>query len=228
MKKPNCAECTFKAAERLCRKEDGKFPDFCPTKNLPELIEKSLLEYQKRPEICEFARQAAIQEAEGYENRDLGYDHVRASKTRIEEIVGFAGKMGYKRLGMAFCIGLRKEAKIVDKILTGSGFEVVSAVCKAGRISKDKIAVTADQQVAPGTVETMCNPVLQALILNHENTDFNILLGLCVGHDSLFFKYAEAPCTVLAVKDRLLGHNPLAAIYNYDSYYRCLKFSLYQ
>jgi uncharacterized metal-binding protein len=51
----------------------------------------------------------------------------------------------------------------------------------------------------------------------------NVLLGLCVGHDSLFFKYTEAPGTVLAVKDRLLGHNPLAAVYNVDSYYRCLK-----
>jgi uncharacterized metal-binding protein len=68
----------------------------------------------------------------------------------------------------------------------------------------------------------MCNPVLQAMVLNKGKTEFNVLLGLCVGHDSLFFKYAEAPCTVLAVKDRLLGHNPLAAIYNLDHYYRCL------
>ncbi len=223
MKKPNCAVCSYKAAERICRKENGKFPESCPTKNLRELVERSLLEYQEKPEVCEFARQAAIQEAEGYINRDLGYDHVRASKTRIEEIIGFAKKMNYKRLGMAFCIGLRQEAKIVEKMLSGSGFEVVSAVCKAGRIAKDRIGVAADQQVAPGTVETMCNPILQAMILNHEQTDFNVLLGLCVGHDSLFLKYAEAPCTVLAVKDRLLGHNPLAAIYNFDSYYRCLK-----
>jgi uncharacterized metal-binding protein len=69
----------------------------------------------------------------------------------------------------------------------------------------------------------MCNPILQASILNREQTDFNILLGLCVGHDALFFKYAKAPCTVLAVKDRVFGHNPLAAIYNIDSYYRYLK-----
>ena len=58
----------------------------------------------------------------------------------------------------------------------------------------------------------MCNPIYQAKLLNHEKTDFNILLGLCVGHDSLFFKFAEAPTTVLAVKDRVTGHNPLAAI----------------
>ena len=35
-------------------------------------------------------------------------------------------------------------------------------------------------------------------------------------------KYSNAPCTVLAAKDRLLGHNPLAAIYTIDSYYRSL------
>ena len=69
----------------------------------------------------------------------------------------------------------------------------------------------------------MCNPVLQAMILNREGTDFNVILGLCVGHDSLFLKYSEALCTVLAVKDRVLGHNPLAAVYNLDSYYRSLK-----
>lgn len=71
--------------------------------------------------------------------------------------------------------------------------------------------------------ETMCNPVLQAMILNRMKTDFNVLFGLCVGHDSLFFRSAEAPCAVLAVKNRLLGHNSLAAVYNIDSYYRCLK-----
>jgi len=60
-------------------------------------------------------------------------------------------------------------------------------------------------------------------VLNREKTEFNILLGLCVGHDSLFFKYSEALCTVLAVKDRLLGHNPLAAVYTLDTYYRALK-----
>jgi uncharacterized metal-binding protein len=48
-------------------------------------------------------------------------------------------------------------------------------------------------------------------------------MGLCVGHDSLFLKYSNALCTVLAAKDRLLGHNPLAAIYTIESYYRSLK-----
>jgi uncharacterized metal-binding protein len=190
---------------------------------MPELVEQSRKEYNNTHGICEFARQASIQEAEGYLNRDLGYEHVRASKTRIEEIMEFSEKMNYKRLGMAFCIGLRNEAKVVEKIFSSGGFDVVSAVCKVGRIPKEHIGVGKDQQIVPDKIEAMCNPVLQAMILNKEKTDFNVLLGLCVGHDSLFFKYAVAPCTVLAVKDRLLGHNPLAAVYNIDSYYRCLK-----
>ena len=173
--------------------------------------------------VTQAGRQAAIQEADGYMNRDLGYEKVRASKTRIEEIIEFAHKMGYQKIGIAFCIGLRKEARIVEKIFSAKGFDIVSAVCKVGRIPKDRIDVGNDQQIAPDTIEAMCNPVLQAFILNQEKTEFNVLLGLCVGHDSLFFQYAKAPCTVLAVKDRLLGHNPLAAVYNVESYYRCIK-----
>jgi len=220
---PNCARCPYKTSDRLCREEDGKSPVFCPTRNMPELLEQSLKEYNNTREIREFARQASIQEADGYINRNLGYEHVRASKARIEEIMEFSEKMNYKRLGMAFCIGLRKEAKIVEKIFSSRGFDVVSAVCKVGRTPKEQIGVGKDQQIAPDTIEAMCNPVLQALILNKEKTDFNVVLGLCVGHDSLFLKYSEALSTVLAVKDRLLAHNPLAAVYNVDSYYRCLK-----
>ena len=66
----------------------------------------------------------------------------------------------------------------------------------------------------------MCNPIAQAQLLNEEKTEFNIVLGLCVGHDTLFFKYSEAPVTVLAVKDRALAHNPLGALYLSDGYFK--------
>ena len=33
----------------------------------------------------------------------------------------------------------------------------------------------------------------------------NVLIGLCVGHDSLFFRFSEAPVTVLVAKDRVMG-----------------------
>jgi uncharacterized metal-binding protein len=219
---PNCARCPFKIADRFCKIENGKNPSYCPTKNLPDLIERCLKKYDS-PDVYEFAKQAAIQEADGYANRELGYEHIKPSKLRIEEIVEFSGKMNYERPGPAFCDGFIKEAKIVEKLISGKGVTVVSAMCKVGRVPKEKVGVTDGQKLSVGAFETMCNPVMQALILNNEKTDFNILLGLCVGHDSLFFKYAEAPCTVLAVKDRLLGHNPMAAIYNIDSYYKSIK-----
>ena len=219
---PNCAQCSIKTDDRLCRKSDGKSPEGCPTKNKTELTKEALKEY-KKPEIYNFARQSSIQEGEGYSQKELGYAHLKPCKPRILEIVEFARKMNFKKLGLVFCIGLRKEAKIVEKFFSSKGFDMTSVVCKVGCVLKEEIGVTSDQQLNIGSDEAMCNPILQAMVLNEEKTDFNILLGLCVGHDSLFFKYAEAPCTVLAVKDRLLGHNPLAAVYTMDSYYRALK-----
>ncbi len=132
--------------------------------------------------------------------------------------------MNYSRLGLVFCMGLHKEAGIVHRILEKQGFEAVSVICKVGRAAKAKLELSRENQVDIGAdMEPQCNPILQAAIVNHEKTDFNVLLGLCVGHDSLFMKHSEAMCTVLAVKDRLLGHNPLAAIYTCDSYSRYLK-----
>ncbi len=60
----------------------------------------------------------------------------------------------------------------------------------------------------------MCNPIGQALVLNKEKTDLNIILGLCIGHDILFTQHSAAPVTTLAVKDRVLAHNPLGALYS--------------
>jgi len=50
-------------------------------------------------------------------------------------------------------------------------------------------------------------------VLNAAEVDLAILLGLCIGHDTLFIKYCRVPMTVLAVKDRVFGHNPMAALY---------------
>jgi uncharacterized metal-binding protein len=217
-----CARCPFDTKQRICQKEDGKSPPFCPTENYQGAIARALEEFNK-PEILEFARQASIQEGEGYANRELGYEQVKPIKPRIMETIEFAKRMQYARLGLVFCIGLVKEAKVVENLLVNEGFEVVSALCKMGREPKETLGVSDDQKIRIGCFESMCNPIAQAFVLNSENTEFNIVMGLCVGHDSLFLKYAEAPCTVLAAKDRLLGHNPLAAIYTIDSYYRSLK-----
>ena len=53
-------------------------------------------------------------------------------------------------------------------------------------------------------------------------TDLNVIIGLCVGHDSLFIKYSKALVTTLITKDRVLGHNPAAALYTSGFYYKRL------
>ena len=68
-----------------------------------------------------------------------------------------------------------------------------------------------------------CNPILQAKLLNAAKTDLNVVVGLCVGHDSLFYKYSDAIVTTAVTKDRVLGHNPAAALYTANSYYSKLK-----
>lgn len=215
--KVECAKCS----KVVCRSEhihDG--PPNCPTRTKQDIIQRSLLEYEE-PETREFARQASIQEFECYMNLPEGKT---TRNPRVEEIVQFARKMGYQKLGVAFCLGLREEAAILNTILENRGFDVVSVCCKAGGIPKETIGIREDQKInGPGTRENMCSPITQAQILNEANTELNILVGLCVGHDSLFLKYARGPNTILVAKDRVFGHNPAAALYLSSSpYYRKL------
>jgi len=218
---PHCADCTVE--KRICDRKDGKGPADCPTLKMRDIVKASLTEYDKS-DIRSFAINATIQEGECYVNRGVNNPHVRyAVKPRIQETIEFAHKMGYTRLGIVFCSGLKHEAKIVSDILKGQGFEVASVVCKAGRTPKEFLEIDDDQKVTPGQFESMCSPITQAMILNAADTQLNIILGLCVGHDYLMMRYSHALCTVLVAKDRVTGHNPLAAIHLHQSYYRKLK-----
>jgi len=128
-----------------------------------------------------------------------------------------------ERSSCKFCAGLKSEAETLTRILENRGFDVISVCCKAGAIPKERIGITDEQKIGgPGVFESMCSPITQAEILNNEGTKFNIAVGLCVGHDSLLFKYAHAPTTVLIAKDRVFGHNPAAGLYLSHSYYRKL------
>lgn len=214
--KIECAKCS----KLVCTtKEFDKGPSNCPTVAKSDVIKQAVTEYDK-PEVKEFARQASIQEFECYMNLPAGKTPINP---RVEEVAQFAKKMGYKKLGIAFCVGLREEARTLTKILENRGFDVVSVCCKAGAIPKERIGIIEEQKIAgPGAWESMCSPITQAEILNSEGAELNIAVGLCVGHDSLFFKYANAPTTVLIAKDRVFGHNPAAGLYLSGSYYQKL------
>jgi uncharacterized metal-binding protein len=222
---PGCARCPTKACENKGSKANTapsleKAPAFCPMKLMPEAYTAALSEYDK-PGVKEFARLASVQEFQCYERLP---DGLRAKLPRIEETIQFARKNGYKRLGMAHCAGLSYEAGLITEILEKNGFEVVSVQCKTGAVPKERIGVKAEEKIAgPEMWETMCNPIVQAMIINKSKVDMAIMLGLCIGHDTLFIKYCGVPLTVLAVKDRVLGHNPLAALYTGGTYYNRLR-----
>lgn len=131
--------------------------------------------------------------------------------TRLEETAEFARQMGYKKLGLAFCIGLNKEAHLIKKFLA-KDFEVVSICCKNCAIAKDKLQL---KKINPQSkMESMCNPKQQAQFLNDAGCDLFISCGLCVGHDAIFNKNCAGPVTTLVAKDRVLTHNPLGAVYS--------------
>jgi uncharacterized metal-binding protein len=191
-------------------------PPFCPMKLHADELQKAANEYRKES-VGEFARQASIQESECYERID---GKIRTKIPRIEEIIHFARKLNYNKFGIAFCLGLANEAAILSKIYENHGFEVVSVCCKVGGIEKAEIGIKPDEKIAlPESYESMCNPIAQAEILNAENVDLAIILGLCVGHDTLFMQYCKRPMTTIAVKDRVLAHNPLGALYASSSPY---------
>lgn len=219
MKDLSCAKCPMARADRICDNPGGIHPVYCPTANCPEQHEAAK-EIYLREDTKAFAAAAARQEKCGYRVEDGVSTPI---KPRIVEIVEFSRAMGYKHLGLAFCGGLHKEAKIVSEILETNGFKVTSVMCKVGCVPKEHLGLTEEDKIFAGKHESMCNNIDQALILNEAGTDFNIMMGLCVGHDSLFLEHSKARCTVLAAKDRMMGHNPLQPIYLYDSYYAYLK-----
>jgi uncharacterized metal-binding protein len=222
VRRAECADCALAPREKVCLNPKGKGQRACPTLGKKRLRESAGREY-KKPEIREFARQASIQEGECYAGRDQRPYVMHPTKPRILEICEFAWKMDYKRLGLVFCVGLAREAETVSRIIKSQGFDLVSVACKVGCVPKEELGLKEEEKIFIGEFESMCNPILQAQVVNEAETQFNVLLGLCVGHDSLFFRYAKAPTTVLAVKDRVTGHNPLAAVYVSGNYYAWLK-----
>lgn len=206
---PICVMC----AVRACSAEAGtkKPPAFCPMLVETELLEEVERAYLEQEDLRSLAVESARTEAAGY-----------CRTTRIEDIMDFARRIGAGKLGIAHCIGLMQEARLARDIFVANGFEVYTACCKVGSIAKEKIGLKDEEKVRPGQYEALCSPVGQAALLAKAGTQLNVVIGLCVGHDSLFFMHSKAPATVLIAKDRVLGHNPVASLYTSHSYYRHL------
>jgi len=181
---PQCAQCEGKE----CR--DGR-DCFSQGNNHRQLYQDN--------HIAELHRAASAVEARYY-----------GKETRLGEVILLAKQLGYKKIGLAFCIGLSEEAKIIAEILS-KHFKVVSVCCKVCGIDKKDFDL---QQISSERHEVMCNPAGQAQMLNEAETQLNIICGLCVGHDAIFTKVSDAPVTTLIAKDRVLAHNPAGAVYS--------------
>jgi len=181
---PHCGRCESKE----CR--DGKdcFSQYSNHKQL----------YQDN-HIAELHKAASAIEAKYY-----------GKETRLGEVILLSKQLQYRKIGLAFCIGLSEEAKIIDEILS-KHFKVVSVCCKVCGIDKKDFDLP---QISSKGQEVMCNPAGQAQLLNDAETQLNVLCGLCVGHDAIFAKVSDAPVTTLIAKDRVLAHNPAGAIYS--------------
>ncbi len=203
-----CAICRVQA----CREEPGvkPLPVFCPAATETETLAEARQIYAEAG-TQHLARKAAQVEAAGY-----------CRWPRVQEVMEFARRIDASHLGVATCVGLLHEAYLLQEILEANGFQVSSVCCKVGSIPKEEIGLRDDEKIHPGQFEALCNPIGQAALLNKAGTGLNIAVGLCVGHDSLFFKHSDAPVTVLVAKDRVTGHNPVAALYTSHSYYRRL------
>lgn len=214
MNVPQCAKCV----DRKCTKEGwthDQLPEFCPMKHKQDVID-SAMEIYMDPEELNLFRNATVNEQRAY-MKVRG--RVIAVRPRVLEIIKFCEMMGWKKLGVAFCTGLGNEAKRVVEIFESAGLDVYSVCCKCGNVDKTEWGISGEDKIsalrgAPDNFEAGCNPITQAKILGSEEVDLNIIVGLCIGHDIHFTKFAEGPVTTLIVKDRVTGHNPFASLYS--------------
>jgi len=206
-RKPACAKCgTYVCWTGLDMK---KAPSFCPTNNNQALIKKIVGRYRKPGKDRQVTLATDAVNVQG--NRNW---------TRIQEVIEFCKKIRAHRIGVAFCVGLKDAAKVLCEILEAQGFDVSSVACMVGQVRKTDIGIhRASREKAAGFGYMTCNPVSQAEILNKENVELNIMVGLCVGHDALFIKHSEALVTPLIVKDKVACHNPIGPLIAYN-YYR--------
>ena len=210
-----CSHTFSDCAVLACRSRDeSKYPAFCLTEHVDqELLGEVVQIYHDDEEQGEIARVSAGIEGEFY-----------GKLTRVEETIEFIKRMGYKKVGIASCVGLMNETRIFAKILKANKIDYYTVGCKIGAVDKSEIGIPNEKKLNRGCGhESMCNPIMQAKTLAAQGTDFNIVIGLCVGHDTLFLRHSEAPTTVMIVKDRVLAHNPVAALYTATSMYSRFK-----
>lgn len=190
---------------------DEDYPSFCPTKKLDQAtIDKVLEIYRNDPLTNKITKVSSAVEAHNY-----------LKATRVEETVDFIKRMGFKKVGIASCISMLPETRVFCKILKSHGIKYEALSCKVGAIEKEEVGISKEDKIRKNVGhESMCNPVLQSKYFENMGVDFVVMIGLCVGHDTLFYMHCDLPVTTLIVKDRVTCHNPAAPLHYIDGIYK--------
>ena len=172
-------------------------PSTCPTRTHPEIAGDA------RPYLPD-ERQQLMRAADA-----TPFDEAGRLRTRVDELIAFARARGMRRVGVAFCVSLIREAQALGRRLQAEGLEAALVCCRVGAIDYSQIGLT---KAHPERFAASCNPVAQARLLDEARVDLVVQVGLCIGHDLILQEECEAPVTTLVVKDRALDHHPVKAL----------------
>lgn len=128
--------------------------------------------------------------------------------SRLEEIIEFIRLMNYEKVGLAYCYGMEKEARMLKDLFKLSGISLTTVSCTVGGINQNNINTSSCTQ------KVSCNPIGQAIQINESNIDFVLIMGICLGHDILLQRNLNCDFTTFVVKDRVYTHSPINALYN--------------
>ena len=142
---------------------------------------------------------------------DLVDNGKAGSLSRLQEIIEFIKLMNYKKIGLAYCYGMEKDAKTLKDIFKDEGISLTTVSCTVGGMAQNIV------NSSSCNLNVSCNPLGQAKQLIAENVDFVILMGICLGHDIILQKNLNMDFTTFVVKDRVHNHRPLTAIQQYKS-----------
>lgn len=198
---PGCESCGVAA----CEHPERTAPPFCPEPDISEEMRAHVRRLYDEPANRQIMEAAARVSAG------------TANSTRVQDTIKFASYMGASRIGIATCTAMLKETAVLVRLLRRAGFEVKALGCKLQENRAPDLGI--DPSCGIGDC-VICNPIMQALLLNEAGCDLNILMGICVGHDALFAKYSDAPVVTLVAKDFLAANNPCVVLYTADSVYK--------
>lgn len=192
-----CASCK----KECCVKgitSGSELPKNCPMRN--QTYMDTLFEPYTDPEIHRFYVSTKV---------CSGTEDQHRYTPRLRSVINLCKHAGFKRIGLAFCRDFMKEAQLYASIIRKHGIEVVAVCCANGGY---QIEAGGSLRKTNSSESPMCNPVGQAMVMNFMDTEFNLVMGLCIGSEALFIQQARAMSSVVLVKDPVTCHRPLAAL----------------